>query len=185
MQTRRIHHLVMISLLAAMSFVLMYAVQIPLVPAAPFLKWDPSDLPNVLGGLILGPGAAFLIALVKCLLFLLFKGSEGPIGTLMAFASSAALAVPCAVIYRRWSSHFGLISGLLVGTALLTITMGAVNYFWALGVWGIPAEHRLGMLQTAILPFNLLRGIIGSLLIYPVYFALKQPLTRLIGQKSH
>lgn len=184
MQTKKTRRLVMISLLAAMSFVLMYAVQIPLVPAAPFLKWDPSDLPNVLGGLVLGPGAAFLIALVKCLLFLLFKGSEGPVGAFMAFASSAALAVPCAIIYRRWSNHFGFIAGLLAGTALLTITMGIVNYFWALGVWGIPAEHRLGLLQTAILPFNLLRGVISSLLIYPVYFALRQPLTRLVGQKS-
>src|SRR5690554_5019645 len=80
MQTKKTRNLVMISLLAAMSFVLMYVVQIPLLPAAPFLKWDPSDLPNVLGGLVLGPGAAFLIALIKCLLFLLLKGSEGPMG---------------------------------------------------------------------------------------------------------
>ena len=48
LRNNNVHNLVMISLLAAMSFVLMYAVQIPLLPTAPFLKWDPSDLPNVL-----------------------------------------------------------------------------------------------------------------------------------------
>ncbi|HHW98262.1 MAG TPA: ECF transporter S component [Firmicutes bacterium] len=184
MQTKKTRNLVMISLLAAMSFVLMYVVQIPLLPVAPFLKWDPSDLPNVLGGLVLGPGAAFLIALIKCLLFLLLKGSEGPIGAFMAFASSVALAVPCCIIYRRWSSHFGFLFSLLISTAVLTLTMGLVNYYWALGVWGIPAEQRLPLLQTAILPFNVLRGVISSALIYPVYLALRQPLTRFVLKQN-
>ncbi len=180
MQANKTRNLVMISLLAAMSFVLMYAVQIPLLPAAPFLKWDPSDLPNVLGGLVLGPGAAFFIALLKCLLFLLLKGSEGPIGAFMAFASSVALAVPCCIIYRRWSNHLGFLLSLLVSTAILTLTMGLVNYYWALGAWGIPVAQRLPLIKTAILPFNMLRGVLSSALIYPVYLALRQSLTRFV-----
>lgn len=183
LRNNNVHNLVMISLLAAMSFVLMYAVQIPLLPTAPFLKWDPSDLPNVFGGLLLGPGAAAAIALVKSLLFLIFKGSEGPIGATMAFASSAALAVTISIIYRRRPNHKGFLLSLIVGTAALAITMGFVNYYWALGAWGIPAEARLGLVKTAVIPFNLLRGIISSALIYPIYLALRQPLSRLTKQK--
>lgn len=182
MQTSNTRNLVMISLLAAMSFVLMYAVQFPLVPSAPFLKWDPSDLPNILGGLILGPGAAIVITLIKCMLFLIFKGTSGPIGSFMAFASGVALAVPCSIIYRRWSNHYGLAFGLVISTLVLTLTMVAVNYYWALGVYGIPVEQHLVLTKTAILPFNLLRGLLSSALIYPVYLALKRPLNRLIKQ---
>lgn len=183
-QTSNVRNLVMISLLAAMSFVLMYAIQFPLLPAAPFLKWDPSDLPNVLGGLILGPWAALVITFVKCLLFLLFKGSSGPIGSFMAFASGVALAVPCSIIYRRWSNHYGLLFGLATGTIVLTITMGLVNYYFALGVYGIPAELHLDLVKTTVLPFNLLRGILSSVLIYPVYLALRQPLAKQLKQKT-
>lgn len=183
MQIGNTRNLVMISLLAAMSFVLMYAIQIPLLPTAPFLQWDPSDLPNILGGLILGPWAAFIIAFLKSLLFLIFKGSEGPIGAFMAFVSSAALAIPCSLIYRRWSQHKGFIVGLLVGTLSLTFSMALVNLYWALGAWGIPAATHLTLVKTAVIPFNLLRGLISSLLVYPVYLAVRKPLAKLIGQK--
>ncbi len=180
-----VRNLVIISLLAAMSFVLMYAIQIPLVPAAPFLKWDPSDLPNVLGGFILGPGAAVAIAFIKCLLFLIFKGSEGPIGAFMAFASSAALAVPCCIVYRRWRNHWGFLLSLIAGTLSLVVVMALVNYYWALPAWGLPAETHLDLVKTAVIPFNSLRGIISSALIYPVYLAVRQPLSRLMGQKAN
>ena len=184
MQTSNTRNLVMISLLAAMSFVLMYAIQFPLVPSAPFLTWDPGDLPIILGGLVLGPGAATVITLIKCLLFLIFKGTSGPIGSFMAFASGIALAVPCSLIYRRWSNHYGLALGLAIGTLTLTLTMVAVNYYWALGVYGIPVEQHLTLVKTAVLPFNLLRGLLSSALFYPVYLALKRPLNRLIKQKA-
>ncbi|HBK86868.1 MAG TPA: hypothetical protein DDZ53_12650 [Firmicutes bacterium] len=184
MPKSNVRNLVMISLLTAMSLVLMYAIQIPLLPAAPFLKWDPSDLPNVLGGVILGPWAAVIITFIKCLLFLLFKGTSGPIGSFMAFASGIALAVPCSIIYRRWSNHYGLLFGLATGTVVLTITMVLVNYYWALGVYGIPAELHLGLVKTTVLPFNLLRGILSSVLIYPVYLALRQPLAKQLKRKT-
>lgn len=178
MTSGSVRRLVLISLLAATSFMLMYVLQIPLVPAAPYLKWDPSDLPNVLGGFMLGPAAAIVIALLKSLLFLIFKGSEGPIGAAMAFFSGAALAAGAAWIYRRWPSRWGVALGLLIGTLLLGVTMAAVNYYWALGAWGIPQSARLATVKTIILPFNLWRGILSSAIIYPLYSALRRPLAR-------
>lgn len=184
MRQKNVRDLVMISLLAAASFMLMYVVQIPLLPAAPFLKWDPSDLPNVLGGLVLGPGPAVAIALLKCLLFLVFKGSEGPIGAFMAFASSAALAVPVALIYRRWSNHLGFLVGLSLGTVTLALAMAFVNYYFALGAFGIPQDSHLYLVKAAVVPFNLLRGVISSALIYPVYLAMRQPIAQFLKQKT-
>lgn len=176
MASSKVRRLVLISLLTAASFVLMYVLQIPLLPAAPYLKWDPSDLPNVLGGFILGPGAAIAIALVKALLFLLFKGSEGPIGATMAFASGAALAAGAALVYRRWPNRGGVVGGLLLGTVLLVVSMAAVNYYWTLGVWGIPEDAHLITVRTLIIPFNLYRGLLSSVIIYPLYSALRRPL---------
>ncbi len=182
MKTNNLRNLVMISLLAATSFVLMYVVQVPLLPAAPFLKWDPSDLPNVLGGFMLGPTGAILIALLKSVLFLIFKGSEGPIGATMAFASSAALAATAALIYKRIPNKRGILLGLALGTVMLAVSMSLVNYYWALGAWGIPKDQHLLWVKSTIIPFNLLRGLVSSLLFYPVFVAVQRPLRRWFNQ---
>ncbi len=178
MASNKVRNSVLISLLAASSFILMYVLQIPLVPAAPYLQWDPSDLPNVLGGLVLGPGAAIAISLVKSLLYLIFKGSSGPIGATMAFASGAAFAAGAALVYRRWKNQYGLIGGLLLGTVLLTVSMITLNYYWALGAWGVPQSAHLITVKTTTLPFNLYRGLLSSVIIYPLYLALRRPLAR-------
>ncbi|MGI6344223.1 MAG: ECF transporter S component [Bacillota bacterium] len=176
--------LVMISVLAALSFVSMYVLQIPLIPSAPFLQWDPSDIPNVLGGFALGPVAATVISLLKSLLHLIFKGEGGPIGAFMAFASGAAYAGGAALVYRRWRDTRGLLGGFLLGTLLLTAVMFFINYYWALGAWGIPAEARLPLIKTAVIPFNLLRGVISSIVIYPVYAAMRGTLARWTEQHN-
>jgi hypothetical protein len=50
-----VRRLVFISLLIAMSYALMFALQIPLVPVAPYLKYDPSDVPTLVGSFHLRP----------------------------------------------------------------------------------------------------------------------------------
>ena len=177
MASGKVRNLVVISLLAATSFILMYVLQIP-YPAAPYLKWDPSDLPNVLGGFILGPAGAIAISLIKSILFLIFKGSEGPIGAAMAFFSGAALAAGAGLVYRRWPNRYGVLGGLVAGTLALVTTMALLNYYWALGAWGIPEGARLATVKAIIFPFNLWRGVLSSLIIYPVYLALRRPLAR-------
>jgi riboflavin transporter FmnP len=58
-----------------------------------------------------------------------------------------------------------------------------VNYYWALGAYGIPQAAHLELVRTAITPFNLARSAMSTLLTFPVFLALKKPLGKIVNQK--
>lgn len=181
--SQSIRRLVFLSLLIAMSYALMFALQIPLIPAAPYLKYDPSDVPTLLGGFLFGPVAGVVIAFVKALLFLITKGTSGPVGSIQNFAASGSFVLVAALIYRRWPQKWGVVLALLAGGLAMTIVMIPLNYYWALGAYGIPQAAHAGLIRTAITPFNLARGILSTLLTFPAFLALKIPLTRIIERQ--
>lgn len=162
--------LVIIAFIAALATVLMWF-QMPLLPAAPFLEYDISDVPVLIGAFSLGPGAGFLIATVKAMVFLLTKGKSGLIGAFMNWTSTIALVCVASYFYSRIKKNYaGAIIGLTLGTIVMTAAMVFVNIYIALPIWGIPVEQIKPLVISAIIPFNLLRGGISSvatLLLYP------------------
>lgn len=73
----RAQQLAVPGLLSAGAFVLMATVQFPVLPQAPYLRYDPGDAVAVLAGILYGPGPAVAVVFVKDLLYLL-SGLEGP-----------------------------------------------------------------------------------------------------------
>lgn len=53
--------LVSMAMLGAISIVLVSVVHFPLIPAAPFLEYDPADIPILIGTFAYGPLAGLLI----------------------------------------------------------------------------------------------------------------------------
>ena len=49
MKSEKIRKLVTMAMLAALSIVLVYVVHFPIFPAAPFLEYDPADIPILIG----------------------------------------------------------------------------------------------------------------------------------------
>lgn len=175
MQIRR---LVMMSLLAGMSYALMFTLQIPLIPAAPYLKFDPSDLPNLVGAFLLGPWAGIQIALVKAALFLFTKGTSGPVGSIMNFLSSAVFVGVAGFIYKRRPGAFSAVVGMVLGGIAMTLAMIPVNYYWALSAYGIPKELQLDLIKTALAPFNLARGALSTAITVPLFLTLSRALKK-------
>lgn len=178
-----VRRLVFISMLIAMSYALMFALQIPLVPVAPYLKYDPSDVPTLVGSFIFGPVAGVTIAFVKATLFLLTKGTSGPVGSIQNFIASGTFALVAGIIYRRFPHKWGVLTGMLAGGLAMTAIMIPVNFYWALGAYGIPKAAHLELVRTAITPFNLARGALSTLLTFPVFLALQKPLGRIVNHK--
>ena len=46
-----------LAMLAALAIVLVALIHFPLVPAAPFLEYDPADIPIFIGTFLFGPAA--------------------------------------------------------------------------------------------------------------------------------
>lgn len=159
-----------------------------LVPFTPgFLKLDVSELPVLLGTFALGPVAGIIIELLKNLIHFIMKSSSGGVGELANFIVGTAFLVPAGVIYRLRKNKTHALMGMAAGTVAMAMVGAAVNYWFLIPVYvsvmGFPLEAIIGMgtaampaivdLKTLILygivPFNLFKGIVISVLTLLLY----------------
>ncbi|MBC1290254.1 ECF transporter S component [Listeria booriae] len=166
---------VSIAVLGAVAFVIML-IQFPLLPSAPFLKLDFSDVPAMIGGLLFGPLAIILIEFVKNVLEYLVTGSfvGVPVGELTNFLSGICFVLPIYYVFRYARSTKAMILGVGIGTVTLTVVISLLNYFVVLPfyitVGGLPAGTNIAALvTTAIIPFNLLKGVVVGAVFILVY----------------
>lgn len=176
-----------IALLSALAGVLMLF-ETPLWFAPSFYKLDLSELAVMVGGLTMGPVAAALIELMKILLNFVLNGTiTGGVGEVGNLLVGCAFVVPAAFVYQKWHSRKGMIAGMTAGIVCLVLLGSIVNYFILLPVYSVvygqPLEAFVAMgnalnpaivdLKTFILfavaPFNLLKGIIISVLTALLY----------------
>jgi len=176
-----------IALLSALAGVLMLF-ETPLWFAPSFYKLDLSELAVMIGGLTMGPVAAALIELMKILLNFVLNGTiTGGVGEVGNLLVGCAFVVPAAFVYQKWHSRKGMIAGMTAGIVCLVLLGSIVNYFILLPVYSVvygqPLEAFVAMgnalnpaivdLKTFILfavaPFNLLKGIIISVLTALLY----------------
>lgn len=176
-----------LALLSAMAFVLMlFEVQLtPVFPFLPgFLKYDAGELPVLIAGSAFGPWPGVMVEVLKNLLFLASgKSSAGLVGVSANLLAGIALVVPQGYLYRRLQGHLTPAGRLAVslagGVVATTVVMGVANYYVFLPLWGIPAAQTGSMTMSAIVPFNLIKGVLTGILamvIYPrVAFSLGDP----------
>ncbi|HEY8489031.1 MAG TPA: ECF transporter S component [Thermaerobacter sp.] len=168
-----VRRMVRLALLASMAFLLMlWEIQLtPLLPFIPaYLKYDPGDLPVLMGGFAFGPAAGATVALVKDLLFLFSgKSTAGWIGVSANLLASLAYVVPAAWVYRKLGTRWALGLAMLVGTVSTSAVMAVANYVVFLPLWGVPAEQVGATVVTAITPFNLIKGLLTGVLALVAY----------------
>ncbi|MCR4695740.1 MAG: ECF transporter S component [Lachnospiraceae bacterium] len=158
-----------LAMLAALAYVVMVFVRIPLMPAAPYLEYDPKDILFVMAGFLIGPVESTIIIILVCALELVTVSSSGLIGFAMNVIASLCFVLPAAFIYRIKKTQFNAILGLLVGVLSMTASMLLWNYIMTPIYMGVPREVVAGMLPTVFLPFNLIKAGINMALTLIVY----------------
>ncbi|WP_312202684.1 ECF transporter S component [Anaerospora hongkongensis] len=173
------------AVLAGAAVILML-MDFPIVFMPGFLKMDLSEIPAIIGAFSMGPLAGLWVMLLKNLLHLTNSQTAG-IGELANFLVGSAFVLTAGFIYRRYKSRQGAITALLAGTIAMTVAAAALNY-WVLiplyqAVLNFPGEAVVKMghavnpfiinLKTfilfAIIPFNLLKGLLVSLITILIY----------------
>jgi len=152
--TRKIAVLAMLSAIAS---VLMLVVRLSIIPAAPFLIYDPKDIIIVIGGFIYGPLAVIPMAIIVAFVEMVTVSADGWVGFLMNVISTLAFACTAALIYKRIHSVKGAILGLVVGVIFTTVIMILWNYIITPGYRGVPRAVIVAMIPTVFLPFNLIK----------------------------
>lgn len=187
----------MIGMLGAIAVILMLF-EIPLPFAPSFYEIDFSEVPVVIGCFAIGPMAGVLIELVKILLNLLINGTvTAGVGELANFVIGCAFCVPAGLIYKKWKTKKGAIAGLVSGTLFMSIAGCFVNAYVMLPVYatafhmpidalvemGTAVNANITNLFTfvvfAVLPFNLLKGILVSIIVLLIYKKISSLLKKL------
>ncbi|WP_201346526.1 ECF transporter S component, partial [Lactobacillus nasalidis] len=83
------------AMIGAIAFVVM-KFEFPIMPGVSFLKMDFSDVIVVIATFVFGIGGGAAVALIKCLVSLIFAGFALPslVGEIAAFLASMAFALP-------------------------------------------------------------------------------------------
>lgn len=179
--------MVQIAMLSAVAIVLMLF-EFPLPFAPSFYKLDFSELPVIIGAFAIGPVAGVIIELIKILLNFLVNGSTtAGVGEIANFIIGCSFVLPASFLYSRNKSRKSAVVGLLTGTALMTVAGCFINayvllpayaaaFHWeisaliALGSTVNPAIHSLwSFILLAVAPFNLVKGILVSIITLLIY----------------
>lgn len=169
METSKIKQMTTMAMLAALAFLVMLVGRIPMVAAAPFLKYDPKDIIIVIGGFIYGPLAAFMISLVVSIIEMVTVSDTGIIGAIMNLVSTCSFACLAAIIYKKNHTIKGAVVGLLAGTGLMVVVMLLWNYLLTPLYMGYPRDAVGAMLVPVFLPFNLLKGGLNAAITMLLY----------------
>lgn len=176
-----------IGMLGAVALVLMLF-EIPLPFAPSFYKIDFSEVPILIGSFAMGPVAGVLIELVKILLKLLTIGSTtAGVGDVANFLIGISFCLPAAFIYRKMHSKKGAIIGMAAGTIFMTLVGCFLNAYVLLPTYAkafqMPIDALVAMgtavnghitslftfVAFAVAPFNLLKGVLVSLVVALIY----------------
>lgn len=162
-------HFIYAGMLGGLSLVLSLLVHFPLIPQAPFLLYDPGDVPILVASFKFGPGLGVLLALIVATLFALITGEGGPWGILMHFLATGSYVFLAGWIYRKRRTAQRAVLGLVLAPLLMTAIMVLANLLVTPIYLGVPRSVVWGMLLPAIIPFNLLKGVINGAITFFVY----------------
>ena len=174
-QKVNVKKLVLLAMLAAVSYLIVTLVRIPVVL---FLKYEPKDVIITISGFLLGPMASFVISLVVSLLEMVPISDTGPIGGVMNLLSACSFACVAAFIYKRDHSLKCAIVGLLTGSVVMIAVMLLWN--WLITPWymNVSREDVEALLIPAFLPFNALKAGFKTALTLGLYKPLTMALRR-------
>ena len=166
--------LVTMALMCAISALFSF-VQIPLIPGLTFLTYDPSLMPAMVCGFAFGPGAGFVVGALAAVIHGLVLGEW--VGSMMNIVATLCFVVPAAFVYRRVHTFKGAVAGLALGSA--AAVAGAIVANLTIGVWFWygSVDAIAPMILPALVPFNLVKTILNSVLTMVVYKAVSNLIT--------
>ena len=189
------------AMLAAISIVLVLLIRIPMF--LPFLEYDMADVPILLGSFTMGSIVGLVILLVVSLIQAFMLGGNGWIGLVMHFIATGTLILVASSIYRGSGKRtWGLLLGLVIGSISMATVMVPMNFIFIPKLsFDVPlaqssamlVENVLGLqtgvtfdettakafnivkgaLLTAIIPFNLVKAGLNSVLFFLVFKSMR------------
>ena len=168
------HQLVTMALMCAIGVILSF-IEIPLFPAAPYLKYDPSAITAMVSGFAYGPGPGVAVGVVCAIIHSLIMSDFW--GALMTILVIIGFVVPAALIYRTMHSFKGALLGLAASVVAAVVLAIVGNLLITPLYSGVPVEAVMAMIVPILTPFNLIKGLLNAVLTLVVYKSVSNLLT--------
>ena len=153
---------------SALAFILMTTISIPIIPYAPYLRYEPSEVASIFIAVLFGPWAGVVVCFLKDLLYFFFRAKSifGP--TADFFASGVFTFIIGAVYCKHRNKKSLIIAGILatIGRILIMIPINIV-ILWL--QFGFTTSKALNMMLPIIIPFNSLKSIINFIAFYLIF----------------
>lgn len=166
--TVRTTRLVKMAMMVAVSCVLLLLIRIQF-PPAPFLVYDPADVPIFITTFAFGPAAGMLVTVVVSLLQAFVLGGDGIYGCLMHIIATGTFVIIAGNLYKKNKTRKGALVAMIIGVIAWVIMMCVANYFITPLFMGTTHEVVLGMILPIIIPFNLLKAGINAAITFVLY----------------
>lgn len=181
-----VRNMVVISILGVISFVLMMF-RFPLPFAPGYMDVDISEFPALLASFSLGPLAGIAVVCLKLILKSFSGSSTIYIGELSNLIVSSSFVITAGLVYKLKRTKKGALLGLVLGVITMSLIATLSNYFiifpiygelmglsmedFARGVGEINplVKNFKSLMVFSILPFNLVKGSLTSLVTYILY----------------
>ena len=182
-----------IGILAAISYLLRFF-EIPLPIFPPFLRIDLSDVVAVFGGISMGPVAGFVIVVIKNLLQAITGSTTGGVGEIANVLIAGPYVLMICLFCRKVKSYKNVLIGAVLGTIAMAIVGAVVDYFIVFPLYAkvmVPMDVIIQMgnvlnprvtdlfsfMIWLVVPFNIVKGAIMTVVILPLYKKVEKVLT--------
>ncbi len=182
MASNKIRQITIMGILIAISIILVVSpLRFPF-PTAPFLVYEPGDVPILVGGFVFGPVAGVLLTVITSIVQSITVAKDGVFGCIMHIFATSALVGISSIIYYRKKTFTRAIVGVVMGSLAMTAVMVVLNLALDPIFYGMTLEAVVKLVFPAILPFNLMKSGINSIVFLLIFRSAGRVLLR-IAQK--
>lgn len=166
-----VKRLTTLGILTAVSIVLVYLVRFPIFPSAAFLEYDMADVPILIGTFLFGvPSGLMLTFLVSVIQGMTVSAGSGWVGIVMHIFSTSAFVTTTGAIYAKGGKTIqSALIGLIAGTVVMAAVMVPLNLIFIVHFYGVPQQAVMAMLVPVIIPFNLIKAGLNSVVSFLVF----------------
>ena len=160
-------------MLAALSIILVTFIHFSIFPAVSFLEYDPADIPIFIGTFVYGPTVGIILTIVVSVLQgLTVSAGSGWIGIVMHIIATGSFVLTAGFIYKYHKTLKGaiisLVSGCLVWVSVMMLCNLALTPLF-FPDYDSGFKTVLELLIPFILPFNLIKAGVNSVITFILY----------------
>ena len=173
--------LVTMALMCAIGTLLSF-IEFPLLPGVTWLKFDASNMPAMVAGFAYGPAGGVAVGIVTAIIHGLLMADFT--GALMNILVVTCFVLPAALIYKKKRTYKFAIIGLVF--SIIAGVIGSIigNLLLTPSWLGVPFDAVVALIIPVLIPFNLLKGLLNSVITLIVYKSISKIITPKKDQKK-